>query len=140
MKATHHIIILAAVAMTACTKTPEQSSSRKIEERLDKLEAQLSRIEAALKSSSEEVASEKRSEIKIYLSGEVSHPGQYTVDKDISLLAALAVAGGPTQVANLKKVKISKTGQEDQIVSDKDAFKDVILAEGDTVVVPQSFW
>lgn len=76
----------------------------------------------------------------IYVSGAVRQPGQFTVAKNISLLAALAVAGGPNDYADLKKLKIAQPGQDERIITDKDTFKDVTLVEGDTVIVPQSFW
>lgn len=83
-------------------------------------------------------AARSKDHIKIYVSGAVAHPGQYSVDKGISLLAAIAVAGGNTEYADLRKTKISRTGQADRIISDKNAFKDTLLEEGDIVGVPQS--
>jgi len=74
------------------------------------------------------------------VSGLVAKPGEYIADKNISLLAAIAVAGGTTEYADSKKIKISRTGQEDKIIEDKSTFKDVILSDGDVVVVPQSMW
>lgn len=142
MKLHHQIGIIALFGITACTKAPDTAAANKhLDERLQKMEAQLSRIESALEGSTKAVqAAPPKEQIKIYVSGPVAKPGQYSVDKDISLLAAIAVAGGPTEYADLNKIKIQRPGQEDQIIPDKSAFKDVILADGDVVVVPQSFW
>jgi len=142
MKLEHQLAIIAVLSVTACTKAPETTTvNQHFDERLQKMEAQLSRIESALEASTKAVqAAPAKEQIRIYVSGPVAKPGQYSVDKDISLLAAIAVAGGPTEYADLKKIKITRTGQEDQIIPDKSTFKDVILADGDVVVVPQSIW
>lgn len=78
--------------------------------------------------------------MKVYITGAVAKPGQYVVDEGISLLAAMAVAGGATDYAELQKVRISRTGQKDRLIADKGTFKDVVLSHGDIVVVPRSFW
>jgi len=66
-------------------------------------------------------------------------PGEYEVENGITLLAVLAVAGGPTEYADLKSIKISRTGQEDQAVAEMSTFEDAILSDGDGYVVAQSF-
>ena len=113
-----------------------------MEERLERMEVQLSRIESELGSrgAATNSAAVQPDQMRIYVTGQVAKPGGFLVERNLSVLAALALAGGPTESADLGKVVISHTGQEDRVLPDKKAFKDVILTEGDVVVVPPSFW
>lgn len=141
MKFTPHLAIVATLSFAACSKAPDTSAAnQRMEERLQKIEAQLSRIENAIAATPSNANTAVTDQITIYVSGPVANPGKFSVSKNISLLAALAVAGGPKDTADLKKIKITRTGQKDQVVTDKNAFKDILLADGDVVVVPQSFW
>lgn len=109
MKSKPLAAVFAAFALVACTKSsPVASSGSDLEQRLQAIESQLTRIEAAIQSNRSAASDEEQ--IKIYISGEVKNPGQFVVDKDISLLAALAIAGGPTESAHLKKIVIKKKG------------------------------
>ena len=143
MKLRHHLAFIVFLSTVACSKAPDTSTaSLRLEEQLQKMEAQLARIETAVaaRPSTANQTTPTKEQIKIYVSGMVAKPGEYITDKNISLLAAIAVAGGTTEYADSKKTKISRTGQEDKIIEDKSTFKDVILADGDIVVVPQSMW
>jgi protein involved in polysaccharide export with SLBB domain len=143
MKLYHHLAFIALLGTSACSKAPDTSAtSLRLEERLQKMEAQLARIETAVGTQSTAISqtTPTKEQIKIYVSGLVAKPGEYIADKNISLLAAIAVAGGTTEYADNKKIKISRSGQEDKVIEDKTTFKDVILADGDIVVVPQSIW
>jgi protein involved in polysaccharide export with SLBB domain len=52
-----------------------------------------------------------------YAVGEVGRPGPVTLEKNIDLMDAIALAGGPTEYANLKNVSIiSKDGYRTQIM------------------------
>lgn len=52
-----------------------------------------------------------------YVTGEVLTPGPKTLDPDIDVLDAISMAGGPTENADLKNVKvISKDGLQTQIM------------------------
>lgn len=52
-----------------------------------------------------------------YITGEVLTPGALTLEKDIDILDAIALAGGPTEHADLKKVKVvSKDGFRTQMM------------------------
>jgi len=52
-----------------------------------------------------------------YITGEVNEPGALTLENNIDLLDAIALAGGPTADANLKKVKVvSKDGIRTQML------------------------
>lgn len=53
-----------------------------------------------------------------YVIGEINTPGQHTLEPNIDLLDAIAMAGGPTSTANLEKVRIiSKDGEYSQVVT-----------------------
>lgn len=52
-----------------------------------------------------------------YITGEVLEPGALTLESNIDILDAIALAGGPTEHANLKKVKVvSKDGLRTQMM------------------------
>ena len=53
-----------------------------------------------------------------YIIGEVNNPGAHTLESNIDLLDAIALAGGPTSGADLKKVRVlSKDGSYAQVVT-----------------------
>jgi polysaccharide export outer membrane protein len=79
-----------------------------------------------------------------YVVGEVNHPGMVTLQSDMTVLQALAVAGGLKDFADTKNIRILRkkgTGTETISFNYKDALKGtggsmVYLQPGDTVVVP----
>ena len=81
---------------------------------------------------------------KIFLTGEIGHPGEMPYDPNITPLQALIQAGGPSAFANKKHIYILRTvnGRQTKIVFDyKKAVKTgdqqgVKLLPGDTIVVP----
>lgn len=83
--------------------------------------------------------------------GEVNKPGKYDMpeEKDMTLLEAIALAGGFTKNAYLKKVKVMrvKEGEKQVLVVDvrditirDQKEKDIVLQMEDVVVVPESFF
>ena len=85
--------------------------------------------------------------LTVYVYGEVKSPGaiQYKQSKKITLLQAIAQAGGPTEYAAKSRVTIkrkdSKTGREmkipvnlKKIIAGK--ISDITLEEGDVIIVP----
>ena len=76
--------------------------------------------------------------------GEVSKPGPVDMTPGMTLLQAIATAGGLTQYANSKKIYILRnaSGKQEKIpVQYKRALKgdgslNLILDPGDTIVVP----
>ncbi len=83
--------------------------------------------------------------------GEVKSPGKYALpgEKDMTLMQAIAMAGGFTKFANLGRTKVMRVenGKKKTIVinvksitekGDKD--KDIALQADDIVVVPESFF
>jgi polysaccharide export outer membrane protein len=84
--------------------------------------------------------------LTVFVYGEVKNPGaiQFKQSKKITLLQAIAQAGGPTEWAKSRvsiKRKDFKTGKEMRIpVNLKDVIagkiSDIILVEGDVIIVP----
>ena len=80
----------------------------------------------------------------VYLLGEVEKKGPVEMTPGMTLLNAIAYAGGLTDYANTKKMYIlrGETGKQQKIpVHYKDALKGIsecnlILEPGDTIVVP----
>lgn len=83
--------------------------------------------------------------------GEVKNPGKYALpgEKDMTLMQAIAMAGGFTKFADMTKTKVMRieNGKKRTIVinvksitekGDKD--KDIVLQAEDIVVVPESFF
>lgn len=81
---------------------------------------------------------------RIFLVGEVGHPGPLAMLPDMTALQALASAGGVSQFAHLKKIYVLRTtnGTRQRLPFDyKQALKgdpkqDILLQPGDTIVVP----
>lgn len=81
---------------------------------------------------------------KYYIMGSVVRPGTYPLREEISVLQALALAGGFTQFASPKKIKLVRnTGGKQQIrkINYYDMIEDggagnYILRPADTIVVP----
>ncbi len=79
-----------------------------------------------------------------YVVGEVNHPGPVTLQSNMTVLQALAVAGGLKDFADVKNIRIlrsSITGQTAVPFNYRDAIRGagssaVLLQPGDTVVVP----
>ncbi len=85
--------------------------------------------------------------LTVFVYGEVRNPGalQYKASKKITLLQAIAQAGGPTEWAAKSKVTITRknpqTGKEikipvnlKNIINNK--LSDIILEDGDVVIIP----
>jgi polysaccharide biosynthesis/export protein len=78
-----------------------------------------------------------------YVMGEVNHPGAVNLTSPLTVLQALAVAGGLKDFADAKKIRILRkdaTGEQMIPFNYKDALKSprapIYLRPGDTVVVP----
>lgn len=89
-------------------------------------------------------------EIRVFVMGRVTRPGavKAKLSEGITLLQAIADAGGPAEGAKEGSITITrkdKAGKEQKIkVNLKDVIKgkkkDIPLREGDVVFVPESFW
>lgn len=86
----------------------------------------------------------------LFVFGEVKNPGSHKIlEKDITLLEAITMAGGFTPIAAPSRTKIVRMEKDvertilvnvDDIVKRGDKSKDVRLKAGDLVVVPESFF
>lgn len=85
--------------------------------------------------------------IKVNVWGFVARPGQYLVPSDTDLISLLSFVGGPTENANLKKIKIVRTNKDEEKVikvnvkSYLNSGKHGIIPDllpGDTIIVPSS--
>jgi polysaccharide export outer membrane protein len=78
-----------------------------------------------------------------YVTGEVNHPGAVTLQAPLTILQALALAGGLKDFADAKNIRILRTdrwGVQTIMFNYKEALKSgrapIYLRPGDTVVVP----
>jgi protein involved in polysaccharide export with SLBB domain len=85
---------------------------------------------------------------KVVVLGQVNKPGAYELKAGLTVVEAIALAGGMTELAAPNGTKvIRKHGEEkitisvpvDSILKGGDSSKDIILEPNDTVVVPESF-
>ncbi len=85
---------------------------------------------------------------QVYVLGEVRVPGPYTIQRDLSVLEALRMAGGQTDFANRSKVKIirEENGKKKNIFVNLDKIKkgdkdeDITLQAGDVLVSLKSWF
>jgi len=82
---------------------------------------------------------------KVYVIGEIQQPGGIIVEKPITVLQALTLAGGFQEYANESAIRIVRTsGQEHlvfefnykDVIKGKKAEQNITLRSGDVVVVP----
>jgi polysaccharide export outer membrane protein len=81
----------------------------------------------------------------IYVIGKVNNPGRFILTSDITVLQALAAAGGLNLFAKNNDIKIYRQGvdettifpfQYDQVVEGKRLEQNIYLQRGDVVVIP----
>ena len=81
---------------------------------------------------------------KVYVMGEVTHPGTMELHGPTTILQALAMAGGFKEFANTKDVKVLRPKNGNSVETLRFNYKDMLngdakpfyLRSGDTVVVP----
>ncbi len=87
--------------------------------------------------------------VTVFITGEVRKPGSYQLDREISVLEGITLAGGFTDKAAPGRTRILRntpSGQEVLYVDMNDVMKRgqrekaVMLRENDVVVVPESFF
>ena len=119
--------------VAAAGKTPEELGK----------EIQL-RLKEYMSNPSVTVVVREINSIKIYLLGEVAHPGPIAPKSEVRLLQAIAMAGGITPFGGKKSIMIFRkvtSGEKvievsyQSIVSGKKPNDNLILESGDTVVV-----
>ncbi len=83
--------------------------------------------------------------LRIYVSGKVESPGQFTVGRYVDVLQALTLAGGLTPYANDRGIKILRREGNRQVVFEfnyadvkngKNLNQNIVLQTDDVVVVP----
>ena len=86
---------------------------------------------------------------RISIIGQVNAPGTYSLKKDLTLLEAIGLAGGFTNIAAIDGTSVIRVehGRKKIIrvkISDitkrGDKSQDIVLKAGDTVVIPESFF
>lgn len=78
--------------------------------------------------------------VRIVLGGEVRSPNIYSVPPETTITQAIALAGGPTEQANLRRVRIFRDGQQ-VIVNLARADEEAGLLRirsGDQILIPRS--
>jgi polysaccharide biosynthesis/export protein len=82
---------------------------------------------------------------KIAILGSVAAPGPYDLSENMNLIDALALAGGPTEKANLAQMQVVRYEngkatvikvKADQAIQGKDASQNIKLQTGDVLYVP----
>jgi polysaccharide export outer membrane protein len=90
------------------------------------------------------ILKEARSQ-RFYILGEVVRTGEYVLSKELTVLQALAVAGGFTEWANKKEIFVLRRSEGGEtvlnvnyleIVAGKDFKGNIVLRADDTIVVP----
>jgi polysaccharide export outer membrane protein len=73
-----------------------------------------------------------------FIYGEVVQPGKYRWEKDLTVLKAVIISGGFTDIASKRRIKIRREDPEgDEKIRAK---LDTPVEPGDTVIVPESFF
>ncbi len=82
--------------------------------------------------------------VRVSIVGQVAKPGFYSVPTNAVLAAALMAAGGPTQDANLPKMRVERSGQQlwsgDQLrqaIAEGRTVDDIGLRPGDAFIIPR---
>ena len=80
--------------------------------------------------------------IHVYMMGEIATPGEKHMRRGITVLQALAESGGFTKFAATKRILVRRGGQVMKvnykaIASGSTAGRDVVLREGDVIIVPE---
>ncbi len=79
----------------------------------------------------------------VNVGGDVKSPQRVPFTPDLTILSAINAAGGFTDYADQKKVRLLRDGEVMTVnVTEirRDPSKDVRLKPGDSIEVPQSFW
>lgn len=82
---------------------------------------------------------------RVFVTGEVAHPGAFPLLPDMTVLQVLSSCGGFTQFANTKKIFVLRTEAGKQVkisvnyknlISGNKPEENILLQPGDTIVVP----
>ncbi len=87
--------------------------------------------------------------IKVHIWGQVMKPGLHSVPSNTDLMELLSLAGGPSDYADLGRIKLIRRQREgeqihyinlEEYLSKGDPSSLIILKSGDAVIVPKSSW
>jgi polysaccharide export outer membrane protein len=82
---------------------------------------------------------------KIYVIGKVNRPGEFVANRNMDVMQALSMAGGPNPYASVNKIKILRRVNSEQktfmfkysqVEKGKNLEQNIVLQGGDIVVVP----
>ena len=73
-----------------------------------------------------------------YIFGQVNQPGMYRWEKDFTVLKAVIIAGGFTEIASKRRIKIRRKYPEGE--KKIRARLEMAVEPGDTIIVPESFF
>jgi len=81
----------------------------------------------------------------VYIWGAVVNPGIYNIQKDMDLLQAIVLAGGPSETAELREVRLSfrNNRQAEMVIVDLDKYNNrsyplpLVLNSGDVIFIPE---
>lgn len=73
-----------------------------------------------------------------YIFGEVDQPGKYRWEKELTVLKAVIIAGGFTEIGSKRRIKIRRKDSEGE--KKIRARLDTSVEPGDTVIVPESLF
>ncbi len=82
---------------------------------------------------------------RVSVLGRVMRPGLYNVDPTLTIMDVIALAGGPTNVGNMGKIKIFRDGQFTQLSYETEALlgstlKEIGIRSGDDIIVPRKLF
>lgn len=75
----------------------------------------------------------------VYVMGQVKAPGPYVIEGSLTVMQAIAMAGGPTDRGAMGRVKISRR-VGDRVEEVKDVKLSDLVKPGDTITVPQRYF
>ena len=83
--------------------------------------------------------------VRVNIFGEVNKPGYYYVTQTDKLADLIAKAGGPSDVANLGGITLTRNGKEldingEQIIESGNKESDITLQSGDQIYVPKKWF
>ncbi|MCE5239004.1 SLBB domain-containing protein [bacterium] len=87
------------------------------------------------------VVSEQRT-IEVFVTGDATRPGKYTLAGMATVLSALYAAGGPSEIGSYRKIRLNRVGRaaveidlyDYLLTGQREA--DVVLAPGDSLFIP----
>lgn len=84
--------------------------------------------------------------IDVYFVGEVNNPGRFAIQQGTTLLQAVAISGGVSRFAAIKRIQLRRTGSDGvqrvtflnyRALADGAVTTDIELKDGDVILVPE---